>query len=106
MGLDALGGYVFARMAHNMGESLIMVLFLIPLALIILLSSTGHDICPYNVAAAAGAVYGAITGFFHTIIGCVAGLKRTHSTNGHYTTTNVFGTVSGYDPNWDRGSMW
>lgn len=33
MGFDALGGYVFARMAHNMGESLITVLFLIPLSL-------------------------------------------------------------------------
>jgi hypothetical protein len=85
MGLDALGGYVFARMAHNMG----------------------YDICPYNVAAAAGAVYGAITGFFHTIIGCMAGFTTTHSTNGHYTTTNVFGTTSGYDPDWNKNlHMW
>ncbi|KAJ5587649.1 uncharacterized protein N7459_003414, partial [Penicillium hispanicum] len=41
-GLDALGGYVFARMAHN----------------------EGHGICLYNVAAAAEAVYGVITGLF------------------------------------------
>jgi hypothetical protein len=42
VGLNALGGYVFARMAHN----------------------GGYDICPYNVAAAAGAVYGLVPGFF------------------------------------------
>ncbi|KAJ5880907.1 uncharacterized protein N7473_011960 [Penicillium subrubescens] len=82
MGLDALGGYVFARMAHN----------------------EGHDICAYNVAAAAGAVYGAITGFFHTVIGCMAGITHTTSTNGHYVTTNIFGTTSGYDENWQRNA--
>ncbi|KAJ5160324.1 uncharacterized protein N7482_007328 [Penicillium canariense] len=64
-----------------------------------------HDICPYNVAAAAGAVYGVITGFFHTILGCMAGWTRTESTNGHYTTTNIFGTVSGYDPNWHHNTF-
>ncbi|KAF7717082.1 Uncharacterized protein PECH_004508 [Penicillium ucsense] len=78
MGLDALGGYVFARMAHN----------------------EGYDICAYNVAAAAGAVYGAITGIFHTGIGCMAGVQSTTSVNGHYETTNIFGTRKGYDENW------
>ncbi|KAJ5489253.1 hypothetical protein N7539_004143 [Penicillium diatomitis] len=78
MGLDALGGYVFARMAHN----------------------EGYDICAYNVAAAAGAVYGAITGIFHTGIGCMAGAQSTISVNGHYETTNIFGTRKGYDENW------
>ncbi|CAG7967345.1 unnamed protein product [Penicillium salamii] len=80
MGLDALGGYVFARMAHN----------------------GGYDICSYNAAAAAGAVYGTITGVFHTILGCMAGCATYESTNGHYTMHNVFGTSEGYDRNWDR----
>ncbi|KAJ5152070.1 hypothetical protein N7492_010365 [Penicillium capsulatum] len=80
VGLDALGGYVFARMAHN----------------------GGYDVCPYNAAAAAGAVYGTITGLFHTTLGCLAGVTSSTVTNGHYTTTNIFGTVSGYDPNWNR----
>jgi len=40
MGSDALGGYVFARMAHN----------------------EGMDICSYKAAAAAGAVFGALSG--------------------------------------------
>ncbi|KAJ5561947.1 hypothetical protein N7535_003591 [Penicillium sp. DV-2018c] len=79
MGLDALGGYVFARMAHN----------------------GGYDICPYNVAAAAGAVYGAITGFFHIVLGCMAGFTTYESTNGHYTVRNVFGETRGYNPNWN-----
>ncbi|CAG8169681.1 unnamed protein product [Penicillium salamii] len=80
MGLDALGGYVFARMAHN----------------------GGYDICSYNTAAAAGAVYGVITGVFHTILGCMAGCATYESTNGHYTMHNVFGTSEGYDSNWNR----
>ncbi|KAJ5135783.1 uncharacterized protein N7515_005061 [Penicillium bovifimosum] len=79
IGFDALGGYVFARMAHN----------------------GGYDICPYNVAAAAGAVYGVITGFFHTIIGCMAGFTSYESVNGHYTVRNVFGETQGYNPNWN-----
>ncbi|KAJ5329461.1 hypothetical protein N7452_009851 [Penicillium brevicompactum] len=78
MGLDALGGYVFARMAHN----------------------GGYDICPYHVAAAAGAVYGVITGFFHTVLGCIAGCSSYESTNGHYTVRNVFGKSHGYDDSW------
>ncbi|KAJ5098817.1 hypothetical protein N7532_005818 [Penicillium argentinense] len=85
MGLDSLGGYVFARMAHN----------------------GGYDICPYNVAAAAGAVYGTITGLFHTILGCIAGVQHYEATNGHYTVTNVFGSASGYDPDWrTRQGIW
>ncbi|CRL23038.1 unnamed protein product [Penicillium camemberti] len=80
MGFDALGGYVFARMAHN----------------------GGYDICPYNVAAAAGAVYGVITGFFHVILGCMAGFTFYESTNGHYEIRNVFGTARGYNPNWNN----
>ena len=78
MGLDALGGYVFARMAHN----------------------GGYDVCPYNVAAAAGAVYGVITGFFHTVLGCMAGCATYESTNGHYTVHNIFGKAEGYNENW------
>ncbi|KAL2116989.1 hypothetical protein VTJ04DRAFT_9157 [Mycothermus thermophilus] len=39
IGLDALGGYVFARMAQNQGT----------------------DICPLGAAAAAGGVFGALT---------------------------------------------
>ncbi|KAJ5794107.1 hypothetical protein N7457_000706 [Penicillium paradoxum] len=84
MGLDALGGYVFARMAHN----------------------GGYDICSYNVAAAAGAVYGVVTGFFHTLLGCIAGVTHIESTNGHYTVRNVFGTVQGYDEGWHRNLTW
>ncbi|KAJ5301859.1 hypothetical protein PENANT_c002G08756 [Penicillium antarcticum] len=80
LGLDALGGYVFARMCHNLG----------------------YDICPYNVAAAAGAVYGVITGFFHTILGCLAGTTYYESHNGNYTIRNVFGTAEGYNPHWQR----
>ncbi|OGE56156.1 hypothetical protein PENARI_c003G07842 [Penicillium arizonense] len=80
LGLDALGGYVFARMCHNLG----------------------YDVCPYNVAAAAGAVYGVITGFFHTILGCLAGATYYESHNGHYTVRNVFGTAEGYNPNWQQ----
>ncbi|CAI7567487.1 unnamed protein product [Penicillium crustosum] len=80
MGFDALGGYVFARMAHN----------------------EGYDICAYNVAAAAGAVYGVITGFFHVILGCMAGFTSYESTNGHYEIRNVFGTARGYNPNWNN----
>ncbi|KAJ5494307.1 hypothetical protein N7463_010394 [Penicillium fimorum] len=82
MGLDALGGYVFARMAHN----------------------GGYDICPYNVAAAAGAVYGVITGFFHTVLGCMAGFTHYESTNGNYEMRNVFGTSRGYNPNWNQNA--
>lgn len=78
MGLDALGGYVFARMAHN----------------------GGYDICPYKVAAAAGAVYGVITGFFHMILGCMASCSSFESRNGHYTMRNIFGVARGYDDSW------
>ncbi|KAJ5926656.1 hypothetical protein N7516_008429 [Penicillium verrucosum] len=60
-----------------------------------------YDICPYNVAAAAGAVYGVITGFFHVILGCMAGFTFYESTNGHYEIRNVFGTARGYNPNWN-----
>lgn len=63
---------------------------------------TGYDICPYNVAAAAGAVYGAITGFFHVILGCIAGFTIYESTNGNYEIRNAFGTARGYNPNWQR----
>ncbi|KGO66719.1 hypothetical protein PITC_056120 [Penicillium italicum] len=59
-----------------------------------------YDVCPYNVAAAAGAVYGAITGFFHVILGCIAGFTFYESTNGHYEIRNAFGTARGYNPNW------
>lgn len=62
----------------------------------------GYDICPYNVAAAAGAVYGVITGFFHVILGCMAGFTFYESTNGHYEIRNVFGTARGYNPNWNN----
>ncbi|KAI2744364.1 hypothetical protein DTO013E5_2622 [Penicillium roqueforti] len=80
MGFNALGGYVFARMAHN----------------------GGYDVCPYSVAAAAGAVYGVITGFFHVILGCLAGFTHYESTNGEYEIRNVFGVARGYNPNWAR----
>lgn len=114
MGLDALGGYVFARMAHNEGINSLTASFSAnPPYVTSAYKSTnsspgkiGHDICAYNVAAAAGAVYGAITGFFHTVIGCMAGFTHTTSTNGHYVTSNIFGTTSGYDENWQRNSVW
>lgn len=116
MGLDALGGYVFARMAHNGGEmnsespsELIMLLLRIGIVTdsMLRMFAPGYDICPYNVAAAAGAVYGAITGLFHTILGCMAGMQSYEASNGHYTVTNMFGTVSGYDAGWQtRGGVW
>lgn len=116
IGLDALGGYVFARMAHNGGEIDLPAIQSCsnhrggsyrPLQANTRWLLLGYDICPYNVAAAAGAVYGTITGLFHTILGCLAGVTSSTSTNGHYTTTNIFGTVSGYDPNWNsRNTFW
>jgi hypothetical protein len=65
----------------------------------------GYDICPYKVAAAAGAVYG-VTGFFHTILGCMAGFTSYHSVNGHYTMRNIFGETRGYDRNWHGNISW
>lgn len=108
VGLDALGGYVFARMAHNEGmplrpisthptHNLIKNSPTRITRLTCYLTPTGIDICPYNVAAAAGAVYGVITGFFHTIIGCLASCTETRTINGHFRKSNVFGTVTGYD---------
>jgi len=58
------------------------------------------DICAYDAAAAVGAVCGTITGVIHGLIGCMAGCKSPVSVNNHTTVTNMFGTVSYYDPNW------
>lgn len=80
IGLDALGGYVFARMAHN----------------------RGMDICAYKAAAGAGAVYGTVTGIIHFIFGCIGGFSHSESVNGFTTVRNAFGSYSYYDPNWSH----
>ena len=56
IGMDALSGYVFARMAHNEGR------FRPPHSNFdFWLTTQGYDICAYNAAATAGAVYGTLT---------------------------------------------
>ena len=91
IGLDALSGYVFARMAHNEGR------FRPPHSnLDFWLTTQGYDICAYNAAAAAGAVYGTLTCVKALITWCIKGPNKTitiaDGVTRTTTITNNFGT--------------
>ncbi|KAJ5419318.1 uncharacterized protein N7487_002868 [Penicillium crustosum] len=121
--ISAAGGYMVANLRHNfvlwasmlwedtsllvwhitkVSYCLSLIMKALGATLFAVLDAFGYDICAYNVAAAAGAVYGVITGFFHVILGCMAGFTSYESTNGHYEIRNVFGTARGYNPNWNN----
>ena len=55
---------------------------------------SGMDICTLNAGAAAGAVYGTITGIVHFFIGCISGGYSAEIVNGHTTVRTIFGTHS------------
>lgn len=97
LGTNALGGYVYARMAANQGNLPSFILFsepVFPSLLAILISVPGMPISNYSAACSAGAVFGTLTFLSRMITGLIACIKVSTSDK----VITIFGTYEYIEP--------